>query len=164
VSGIYFFTLDCSNLLPCVGASLLFHLPYRAAHITRSSPAPGIWRVSSSRHLSRAAVEVEWEALGVPETEGDVAAEAAFFLERYCLYNEAGPFLRCIAMPPAATLWRGSITHAPWPVQRARVRLVRQLLLEQLGLHATGPVLGHYSPGVPDIDFFWEAHVPHPDV
>jgi uncharacterized protein YqjF (DUF2071 family) len=154
--GIYFFTLDCSRLLPALGASMLFHLPYRLARIAKSRTQRGK-SIVSARRCSTAGLEVEWEASGAPETEGEVAQEAAFFVERYCLYNEAGPLLRVVAMPRAASLWRGSITHEPWPVQRVHIYSIQHTLLDPLGLKPTGPCLAHFSPGVAEIEFFWEA-------
>ena len=179
--GIYFFTLDCSGLLPALSAALIFHLPYRLASMQRSSPRLGVprpqpqgkevegeaeleplhtWSFKSARRGSEASFHARWDTIGTPETEGEVAREAAFFLERYCLYNSAGPLLRSVAMPRGASLWRGSITHAPWPVQRARVRLLHHtLVFAQLGLAPAGNCVAHFSPGVGDIVFFWEACV-----
>ena len=177
--GIYFFTLDCSSLLPALGALLLFHLPYRIATIRFSQPdeqcstaasspsfasssspcsiASATFCASSARQGSTAAVHAEWETIGQPETQGAVADEAAFFVERYCLYNTAGPFLHAVAMPFTAKMWRGSITHKQWPVQRAILRGLQHNLLQTLGLQPCGDCLAHFSPGVTDIVFYWEA-------
>jgi uncharacterized protein YqjF (DUF2071 family) len=158
--GIYFFTLDCSGALPALGASMLFHLPYRLASIQTLRDAHGTSTFVSARRFSSAALEVAWRTSGEPETAGPVAREAAFFVERYCLYNEAGPLLRAAAMPRAARLWRGSITHAPWPVQRARICSLEHSLLDWLGLEPSGPCRAYFSPGVSAIDFFWEPVEP----
>ena len=160
--GIFFFTLDCSRLLPALGASLIFNLPYRLAGIERERPRDlnntAAWSFSSARYGStHADLNVSWVTSGAPETEGVVASEAEFFVERYCLYNLGGVFLRTAALPRGATLWRGSITHAPWPVQRADVLSLEHSLVRDLGgLKITGDCLAHFSPGVKDITFFWE--------
>ena len=163
--GIYFFTLDCSRLLPALGASFIFNLPYRLAGIQRGRPRDpssnntAAWSFSSVRYGStQVGLNVSWVTSGAPETEGEVASEAAFFVERYCLYNLGGVFLRTVALPRGAPLWRGSITHAPWPVQRAEVLSIEHSLVRGLGgLKITGQVLAHFSPGVKDVTFFWEA-------
>ena len=139
--GIYFFTLDCSSMLPALGAWAIFNLPYRLASIKRGRPqelcgqmdATAAWSFSSTRYRSTAALNVSWAISGTPETDGEVASEAEFFLERYCLYNLGGPFLRGVALPRGASLWRGTITHAPWPVRRAEVRSLEHTLVEDLG-------------------------------
>ena len=162
--GIYFFTLDCSKVLPALGASLIFNLPYRLAGIERGRPqalsdTATAWSFSSARYGStHAGLHVSWATSGAPQTEGVVASEAAFFVERYCLYNLGGAFLRTVALPHGAPLWRGIITHAPWPVQRAEVLSLEHTLVRDLGgLKITGDCVAHFSPGVKDITFFWEA-------
>lgn len=158
--GIYFFTLDCSGMLPALGASLLFNLPYRLAKMARNTPQPGTSSFASTRRGAAAALQVEWECEGKEQTEGEVAREAAFFVERYCLYNEAGPFLRVVGMARDENLWRGTITHTPWPVQRVGIHKLQETLLGSLDLQPTGPCLAHFSKGVKDIKFCWQAVPP----
>ena len=79
--GIYFFTLDCSRVLPALGASMLFHLPYRLARISKRQTNRCTSTFVSERRCSGAGLEVEWETSGVPEVEGKVAQEAAFFVD-----------------------------------------------------------------------------------
>ena len=138
---------------------MLFHLPYRLASIQTRRDAHGTSTFVSTRRCSSAALEVVWRTSGEPEMVGPVVREATFFVERYCLYNEAGPLLRAAAMPRAANLWRGSITHAPWPMQRARICSLEHSLLDRLGLEPVGPCRAYFSPGVGAIDFFWEPVV-----
>ena len=57
-----------------------------------------------------------------------------------------------------AGLWRGTIAHEPWPLQRADVALHRCSMLEAVtGLAPVGSVVSHCSAGVDDVEFFFEA-------
>ena len=170
-AGIYFFTLDCSSALPTFGARALFNLPYRLASMRRQTSYEGTFRITSERRTllgaePSAEIEVEWEADG-GASEAD--ALGAFFAERYCLYCEAGPVLRTLAMPHGSdppSLWRGTITHAPWPLQKVCPRIKRNSMLGSVGVDVAltqaardGAVVAHFSPGVSAIEFFWEPLV-----
>lgn len=158
--GIFFFTLDCSALLPTVGAKALFNLPYRYARMRRRLDGDTHF-LESARRRSNVCVAAEWKADGEPS--GADAALATFFVERYALYNRPGPVLRCI-MPRHSRLWTGSITHAPWPVQRARLMAYggfcsKDGVLSALGLSelVQGACVAHMSSGVGPIEFFWSG-------
>jgi uncharacterized protein YqjF (DUF2071 family) len=158
--GIYFFTLDCSHFLPAMGACLLFNLPYRLAAMTRQVLNGGtLWLFKSSRRFSHAQLEVEWKI-----DEDAVSTHAAsdslpfFFVERYCLYNTSGSFLRLLGQ---SRLWRGSISHRPWPVKEATVTNLHNTVLAAVGGMNEAIVprkapLAHFSKGVNDISFYFE--------
>ena len=163
--GIYFLTLDCSHILPALGARLLFHLPYRLASMIR-----GVWNDGSSfsfqsrRWRTTGKLEVEWEISPNEATTAAPQDSLAFFLvERYCLYNRAGTFLRLLARAP--NLWRGSITHAPWPLQTARVTMIHNTVLDAIPgmneaiLSKVNPS-AHFSPGISDIHFYYFQNDP----
>jgi len=157
--GIYFFTLDCSHVLPALGARLLFHLPYRLAAMTRQ-----VWNGASSfqsrrRGTATAELDVEWEVPQEQATPAQPTTLPFFFVERYCLYNRAGTFLRLLGV---SNLWRGSITHAPWPVQTVRVKRLQNTVLSavpgmQDAILSSSEPIAHFSPGVHDIRFYFEA-------
>lgn len=187
--GIFFFTLDCSALLPTIGAWLLFNLPYRYARMLRSTrhtnDETSSLRLESTRVRGNAAIAAEWKAEG--SALGEDATDAAdadadllgrFFVERYALYNPAGPLLRLLAMIPrlwkkrssssSSNLWTGTITHEPWPLTKARLIAYGGIcckggVLAALGLselvQGGRPVLAHASSGVGPIDFFWRGMV-----
>jgi len=159
--GIFFFSLDCSGALPALGARALFNLPYRLARMRRSpttfesAPAVG----------GGGPFYVEWAAGLQAPAPAPPGSRAAFLVERYRLYNEAGLALRP-AMPRFGPgLWVGRITHAPWPLVDARVTALTgaAALLEAHGLRplSPDPAAAHFSPGVADIAFFW-APLPAP--
>lgn len=166
--GIYFFTLDCSHVLPALGARILFHLPYRLAAVVRrvSYQNEKTYYLFKSRRAlcsTRAAeLDVEWEITG-ETTPAPSNSLAFFFVERYCLYNRAGTFLRLLLRVPF--LWRGTITHDPWPVQFAQVTRLHNTVLSIIpGMHQAiltphNPI-AHFSPGVSNIRFYFQAMPP----
>ena len=118
-AGIYFFTLDCSALLPTIGAFALFNLPYRYSRMEREQKGAR-FTLRSKRVASTVAIAAEWEAedeLLATDRSAD-AALGRFFVERYVLYQPPGPLLR-LFLPSGSRLWAGAITHAPWPLRRA---------------------------------------------
>lgn len=158
--GIYFFTLDCSHILPALGAWLLFHLPYRLAAMARRAWNDGAWLFKSSRRFSNAQLEVEWT---LNRDEQAITSQSNslpfFFVERYCLYNQSGCFLRLLGQ---SRMWRGSITHAPWPVQSAKVTKLCNTLFDAIpgmkqAILPNQPPIVHFSPGVDDITFYFES-------
>lgn len=161
--GIYFFTLDCSHVLPALGARLLFHLPYRLAIMAREAWNNGTtWLFKSSRRYSIAGkLEVEWELNERQQAAPSSPSSLAFFfVERYCLYNTSGNFLHLLGQ---SRLWRGSISHPPWSVQTARVMKLHNTVLDavpgmnQVILPNQTPI-AHFSPGVGDILLLLRGH------
>ena len=182
-AGIYFFSLDCSALLPTLGARALFNLPYRYSWFQRSEavfthdgrPAK---RLESRSIASKTAFSATWAAA----TDGGGADPlGAFFVERYALYNEGGWSL--LGMWRWATsrgrlassrTWSGTITHEPWPLRRATLDTWHSSVLEAVGLdrivRTRSPrssnddnpagveqhedVIVHCSSGVGPIEFF----------
>ena len=83
-----------------------------------------------------------------------------FVVERYHLYAELSLAMRLfkwISPFRELSLWRGSITHEPWPLQAAAVEVVDNTLLAAVGFGAgsTRFAGAHCTPGVGPIDFFW---------
>ena len=177
--GIFFFTLDCDSLLPTIGARLLFNLPYRYApgmrrvraaerengH-TQTAAEPPTLRLESERMASRppARVRAAWRPIstqGAHTQDGDDAL-GRFFVERYALYNEPGFLLRHLVLRRGARLWHGTITHEPWPLQRAHLREFDSSVLEAAGLAelVCGDPVAHASAGVGPVTFYWQGEPP----
>ena len=165
--GIYFFTLDCNGLLPTIGAFLLFNLPYKLASMRRAEHS-----ISSQRVGSAVAVQTQWEPLPEPDAPADDDQLGRFFVERYALYCTPGPLLRMF-MSADSRLWCGTITHAPWPLRRARLRAFGGIcssvgVLTAVGLSELvladggGGPIAHASSGVGPIEFFWRGGVACP--
>ena len=95
---------------------------------------------------------------------GAEAALRRFFVERYALYNTPGPLLKLV-LPRGAHLWSGTITHAPWPMHRAKLLAYGGFcsgigVLAAVGLHELvdgQACIAHASEGVGPIEFFWQG-------
>ena len=147
--GVYFFSLDCSHALASIGARLLFNLPYRLARMLRSKEESGHrsgqHRLSSARHgpsaVSAPALDVTWGAAAAapPPRAAEAGSLAAFLCERYHLYASAGLLMRRLL--GVTSLWRGTIAHAPWPLQVADAS-VRHSSMMQASHTYSPPVVG----------------------
>jgi len=164
--GVYFFSLDCSHVLASFGARLLFNLPYRLARIHRSKeesgPRSGQHRLSSARHgpsaMSAPTLDVTWDGAAAepPPRAAEAGSLEAFLCERYYLYATAGLLMRRLL--GVASLWRGSLAHAPWPLQVADASVQHSSMLQAVtGLTPLGGMVAHCSSGVEDVHFAWEA-------
>jgi uncharacterized protein YqjF (DUF2071 family) len=157
--GIYFFSLDCSALLPTIGARVLFNLPYRLASMQRrylgGKDASGSMSLESSSSSSQATFSATWSPADDPADED---ALGSFFVERYALYHEGG----CSAIGivgralSRASTWSGTITHERWPLRRAFLTTWHSTVLAAVGLDqiVSGEPVAHCSSGVGPIEFF----------
>jgi len=114
--GIFFFSLDASNLPAVVGARIGFGLPYFWSDMTATPTGDGIDYISRRRQ-SPAAVEVRYAPTG-PLKPAKTELEV-FLTERYCLYETR-----------AGTVMRTEIHHIPWPLQPAKAEFRRNTLGE----------------------------------
>jgi uncharacterized protein len=138
-TGIWFFSLDAARLSAVVAGRSGFGLPYcwSAMSVRRSGdlidyrsrrrlPGPG-------GALCDAEIEV-----GAPIAAADLGELDHFLTARFRLYS-------MIAGRPVAV----DAAHEPWPLHRARLRRLRQNLIEAAGLPSpAGEPLLHASPGV----------------
>jgi uncharacterized protein len=134
--GVYFFSLDASNLSAVWGARMFYRLPYwQAAMKLKGRGGPRIQYVSKRQHGPKPA-----EFCGVygPASSGFRANPGSldyFLAERYCLY--------------AATrkrLYRGEIHHLPWELQDAAFEVRQNSMAAPLaiGLQAK-PQVAHFA-------------------
>jgi uncharacterized protein YqjF (DUF2071 family) len=108
--GVYFFSLDATNLPAVWAARSFYHLPYFHAAMTAETRAGGIY-YSSRRHRSQA----EFRGRYRPTGEVRLAAKGSidyWFTERYCLYTTH-----------RGQVYRGEIHHQQWPLQPAEAEL-----------------------------------------
>lgn len=104
--GIYFFSLDASNLPAVVGARVGFGLPYFWSNMSIAETGDG-FHYTSKRRESAAEVDVRYHP-----TQGVINPKSAldrFLTERYCLYEVR-----------AGIVMRTEIHHVPWPIQHAK--------------------------------------------
>jgi len=122
--GVYFFSLDASNLSAVWGARVFYRLPYwQAAMKLKGRGGPRIDYASKRQHGPKPA---ELRCSYGPNSHAFQARPGSlthFLTERYCLY--------------AATrkrLYRGEIHHLPWELQEAHVDLAENSMAQPAGI------------------------------
>jgi len=142
--GIWFFSLDAASAVAAALARATLRLPYFPARISRSAAGDEL-RFTSERRpraLLRGSFSASWRIDGSARTAAPGTLEH-FLVERYQLFSRA----------IAGKLWRGPVTHLPWPLQRVRDLRLEQTVDEADGLPKLGePDLAQYSEGV-DVEF-----------
>jgi uncharacterized protein YqjF (DUF2071 family) len=153
--GVWFFSLDASNVVVVHTARTLYKLPYRHAHIEMeiddppgegAGRAPGgrRWIGVTSRRVEgdQPELEVRYGPAGAPRPATAGTLEH-FLLERYVLYTESD-----------GRLYRARVHHEPYPAQPAEVSTLRENFLGTIGLsRPERPPLAHYAREV-HVDVF----------
>jgi uncharacterized protein YqjF (DUF2071 family) len=148
VPGVWFFSLDASNLLAVLGARLGYSLPYFQARMQLREEGLTIHFTSSRLH--RETGPADFEAVW---TRGKTLPEAVpetlefFLLERYCLYAAQGE-----------RLYRAYIHHRPWPLCQVTLSQLSSTMLASQGLSTPqdGPLL--YGQAAPLHVEIWPPH------
>jgi uncharacterized protein len=138
--GMYFFSLDATNLLAVALAHTFFHLPYHWAEMRLDQRSEREFSFFSRRRLVRKPVIFKARYRGLGPTrklaEGRSGTLEHFLMERACLFtrNRAGEPVRA------------NLHHVPWPLEDAEAEIERNDLAESIGIElpAIEPVL-HYS-------------------
>lgn len=138
--GMYFFSLDATNLLAVVLAHTFFHLPYHWAEMRLDQRSEREFAFYSRRRLTDAEVifKARYRGLGPTHKLAECGAGTLehFLMERSSLFtrNRAGQAVRA------------SLHHVPWPLEEAEAEIERNDLATSIGidLPAIEPVL-HYS-------------------
>jgi uncharacterized protein YqjF (DUF2071 family) len=123
--GVYFFSLDASNPVAVTTARNWYHLPYYNAKMQVDVTASKIRYLSQRTH--RLAPAGNLEAIYGPT--GDVFQTTPGTLEhwltaRYCLY----------AADRHQNIYRGEINHAPWPLQTAQAKFIKNSVAQSWGI------------------------------
>jgi uncharacterized protein YqjF (DUF2071 family) len=107
--GVYFFSLDASNLPAVLGARIGLGLPYYWADMTAEAVGGGGEEIhyTSRRRQGGAEVDVQYGPMG--DLIGRKTDRERFLTERYCLYEVR-----------AGLVMRTQIHHIPWPLHKAR--------------------------------------------
>jgi uncharacterized protein YqjF (DUF2071 family) len=153
--GVYFFSLDASNLLAVGVARTFFHLPYHWAEMSLDQRSEREFSFYSRRRFSSSEVmfKVRYRGLGPSRklAESNSGTLEYFLLERSCLFtrNRAGQAVRA------------SLHHVPWPLEEAEAEIERNDLAEAIGIHLPDqePVL-HYSRRL--AVYVWPAELVRP--
>ena len=143
--GVYFCSLDASSRIAVRIARWRWSLPYFDAEMSGGVAEGDAYRYRSRRRGGKdGSLDVRFrvgEELG-PSRRG--SAEF-FLLERYLLFTRR-----------RGKLYRGQVSHAPYPARRAEVDHLEEDLLEAAELTRPGdspPSFVHFSPGV-DVEIF----------
>jgi uncharacterized protein len=136
--GVWFFSLDATNVVAVCGARALFHLPYFLAAMSCEEDAGWI-RYESHRKDHRgspASLVMHYRAIGDIFHAAPHGIEH-FLAERYCLYtaDEQGRVIRC------------EIHHPHWPLQLAEAELQENTMADAAGITIADlkPELLHFS-------------------
>jgi len=122
--GVYFFSLDASNLSAVWGARVFYRLPYWQARMKlKGRHGPRIDYISKRQHGPRPA---ELRCSYGPASRAFQAGAGSleqFLCERYCLYSYN-----------RKRLYRGEIHHLPWQLQEAKVELAENSMAQPAGI------------------------------
>jgi uncharacterized protein len=138
--GVYFLSLDASNLLAVAAGRAFYNLPYHWADIRFEQRSEREFLFESRRRFRRSPVEFKarYRGLGPTRklTESHPGSLEYFLTERYCLFtaNRAGQPIRA------------NVHHVPWPLEDAEADIERNDLPAAMGIALPDekPVL-HYS-------------------
>jgi uncharacterized protein YqjF (DUF2071 family) len=133
--GVWFFSLDATNLLAVWAARRFFHLPYFRADIDIHQQGTDGFNYSSVRSEGALTFRARYRPTSevFATTPGSLES---FLTERYCLYAEA----------PDGRLLRSDVHHTQWPLQHAEAEVQHMDLHLPHGLPISGPPeLLHFS-------------------
>jgi uncharacterized protein YqjF (DUF2071 family) len=153
--GVYFFSLDASNLLAVALAHTFFHLPYHWAEMRLDQRSEREFSFYSRRRFSSQQMIFKARYRGLGPTrknaDGNSGSLEYFLLERSCLFtrNRAGQAVRA------------NLHHVPWPLEDAEAEIERNDLAKAIGIDLPDqdPVL-HYSRRL--AVYIWPAELVRP--
>ncbi len=138
--GVYFLSLDASNLLAVGFARALYSLPYYWAEMHMQQRSEREFSIYSRRRWTRTPVFFKARYRGLGPTRRLVESRPGsleyFLTERYCLFSRGR---NGYAM-------RANIHHIPWPLEEAEAEIEQNDLASAFGIRLPDqdPVL-HYS-------------------
>jgi len=137
--GMYFFSLDATNLLAVAIAHTFFHLPYHWAEMSLDQRSEREFSFYSRRRFTKHPVIFQARYRGLGPTRK--VAEARNGSLEYFLMERSSLFTR--NRDGQAT--RSSLHHVPWPLEDAEAEIEQNDLARSIGIElpAIEPVL-HY--------------------
>jgi uncharacterized protein len=153
--GVYFLSLDASNLLAVAFARAVYSLPYHWAEMRLQQRTEREFSFYSRRHTAGKPVLFSARYRGLGPTRKLVESRSGtleyFLTERYCLFtrNRAGYPMRA------------NIHHIPWPLEEAEAEIEQNDLAAAVGIQLPDrdPVL-HYSRRL--AVYVWQLERLHP--
>jgi uncharacterized protein YqjF (DUF2071 family) len=134
--GVWFLSLDATNVFAVWAARRFFHLPYFESEMELTGlPEEAIYRSTRLADPRGIAFEATYKPTSDPY-ESQPGSLEHWLTERYCLY----------AQSPSGQLYRSEVHHRPWPLQKAEAEIVENEMLRPHGLTVSGPPpLLHFS-------------------
>ena len=134
--GVWFLSLDATNLFAVWTARKLFHLPYRHARMSLRENS-GEFTYESVRLGEPSGLELRAKYKPVSDVYQSKPGSLEHWLtERYCLYSQS----------PQGRLYRAEIHHQPWPLQQCEAEFTSNELMRPHGMTLEGPPsLLHFS-------------------
>ena len=129
--GVFFFSLDASNLAAVKAARRCYHLPYFHARMSVAEEQSWI-RYASQRRNSSAEFRGRYRPIA-PVQLREPGSLPHWLSERYCLYTVF-----------SGHVFRAEIHHQQWPLQDAEWELEANTMVEGVALPAAAPLL-HFS-------------------
>lgn len=153
--GMFFFSLDATNLLAVAIAHSFFHLPYHWAEMRLDQRSEREFSFYSRRRFTQDPVVFRARYRGLGPTRRVVEARSGsleyFLMERSSLFtrNRAGQAIR------------SSLHHVPWPLEDAEAEIEQNDLAKSIGIELPDiePVL-HYSRRL--AVYVWPAELVRP--
>ncbi len=134
--GVYFFSLDASNLSAVWGARVFYRLPYWQASMKVNGKGKAKIEYNSKRQHGPKPAELKCSY--APTSPSTFHARPGtldhFLTERYCLYTST-----------KKRLYRGGIHHLPWDLQTVDVEVQENTMAQPVGLQL---------PVQPDLAYF----------
>jgi uncharacterized protein YqjF (DUF2071 family) len=129
-AGVYFFSLDATNLPAVWAARRFYHLPYFHADMS-SQESNGSIHYYSSRHRSAAEFRGHYAPCAAVRLR-DKGTIEHWLTERYCLFTSF-----------QNQIYRGDVHHLPWPLQdaEAEIEINTMAAAAQISLPDTKPLL-----------------------
>jgi len=153
--GIYFFSVDSSNLLAVAAAHLVYHLPYFLAEMHLEPRSEREFAFYSRRRFQKQPVifKARYRGLGPSRRLGEIRSGSFehFMSERPCVFS----------MNRAGQPIRANLHHVPWPLEEAEAEFERNDLGTAAGvtLPEQEPIL-HYSRRL--AVYVWPAELVRP--
>lgn len=153
--GMYFFSLDASNLLAVALAHTFFHLPYHWAEMCLDQRSDREFSFYSCRRFTHYPVIFQARYRGLGPTRKLAEARSGtlehFLMERSCLFTR-----NRMGQPVKANLH-----HVPSPLEEAEAEIERNDLAQSIGIELPdiAPVL-HYSRRL--AVYVWPAELVRP--
>jgi uncharacterized protein YqjF (DUF2071 family) len=136
-AGVYFWSLEASNLIAVAAARRFFHLPYMNAQMSCESVQG--WIEYESRRTHHGEPPAEFKARYRPRGVTSKTELVQWLTERYCLYTTDAE----------GSLYQGEIHHQPWPLEDAEASFEMNTMARACGIElpATPPLL-HFAKAI----------------